>query len=382
VSEAPTCAGEPTPLGPSEIAAATLACLPDMTPARLRALFEHCGGPIAALELVRSGGTGRAIPPALRRRERGDWSELARLWVARADPALTARRLARRGTHVWVDGAPDYPILDGVPDRPAVLMAEGAAPEALRAPRVAVVGTRAATPHGMADARELGAAMGDAGVTVISGLAIGIDGAAHEGTLAVNGSAVGVVATGLDIMYPRRHATLTERVRDSGAVLSEQGFGVGPRRGLFPVRNRIIAALADVVVVVEATAGGGARITAQFALDYGRTVLAVPGSRRNAAAAGTNALIADGAHPLVDWGDVLVALGMSPAAARTTVPAPPRPAPGPDAGLLLRALGGECASHDELSGRTGLPTPRVAVALVELERSGWIERSRGVIWPR
>ena len=154
-------------------------------------------------------------------------------------------------------------------------------------------------------------------------------------------------------------------------MLSEQGFGVGPRRGLFPVRNRIIAALADVVVVVEATAGGGARITAQFALDYGRTVLAVPGSRRNAAAAGTNALIADGAHPLVDWGDVLVALGMSPAAARTKVPAPPRPAPGPDAAMLLAALGGECASPDELASRTRLSTPHVS-------RSGWSSSSAAV----
>jgi len=379
---APTPAGEPNALGPGEIAAATLACLPDMTPARLRALFEHCGGPIAALELVRSGGTGRAIPPALRRREHGEWSELARLWTARADPTPTARRLARRGTRVWVDGGPDYPILDGVPDRPAVLLAEGAEPGALHAPRVAVVGTRAATPHGMADARELGAALGDAGITVISGLAIGIDGAVHEGTLAANGSAVGVVATGLDIVYPRRHALLTERVRDSGAVLSEQGFGVRPRRGLFPVRNRIIAALADVVVVVEATAGGGARITAQYALDYGRTVLAVPGSRRNAAAAGTNALIADGAHPLLDWGDVLVALGMSPAAGRTSVPAPPRPAPGPDGKVLLAALGGECATPDELSSRTGLSTPRVAVGLIDLERNGWVQRSRGAIWPQ
>jgi DNA processing protein len=148
------------------------------------------------------------------------------------------------------------------------------------------------------------------------------------------------------------------------------------------VRNRIIAALADVVVVVEATIGGGARITAQYALDYGRTVLAVPGSRRNPSAAGANALIADGAHPLLDWGDVLVALGMSPAAARTRVPAPPRPSPSTDGKALLAALGGECATADELSSRTRMPPERVALAIIELERSAWIERARGAIWPR
>lgn len=370
-------------LDPPQAAAAALVCLPEMSPARLRALFDAGGGPIEALEIVRSGRAAGvlATTPCL---ERGgdEWRSLARRWRSCVDPGATAERLGARGTHVWVEGDPDYPILDEVHDRPPVLLAEGSSPEALGRPRVAVVGTRAATPHGLADARELGAALGGAGVTVVSGLAIGIDGAAHEGALDGGGDTVGVVATGLDIVYPRRHRVLTERVRARGMVLGEHGFGVGPRRGLFPVRNRIIAALADVVVVVEATIGGGARITAQFALDYGRTVLAVPGSRRNAAAAGTNALIADGAHPLVEWGDVLVALGISPAAARTAVPAPPRPSPGVDGRAVLAALGGEGATPDQVASRTGLTAPRVAVAVVELERMGWVERSRGVIWPR
>jgi DNA processing protein len=366
---------------PEKVAAATLACLPDMTPGRLRALLQAAGGPTAALALVRSGDCIPAIPVKTAR-DRESASRLARSWRDRAAPTAVARRLARRGTYVWIDGDADYPIADGVPDRPAVLLGEGAAVGALGAPRAAVVGTRAATPHGLADARELGEALGSAGITVVSGLAIGIDGAAHEGVLAGGGGAIGVVATGLDVTYPRRHAVLSERVRSAGLVVSEQGFGVGPRRGLFPVRNRIIAALADVVVVVEATIGGGARITAQYALDYGRTVLAVPGSRRNPSAAGANALIADGAHPLLDWGDVLVALGMSPATARTTVPAPPRPSPGADGKAVLTALGGECATADELSSRTGLPTSRIALAIVDLERSGWIERAHGAIWPR
>jgi DNA processing protein len=366
---------------PDKVAAATLACLPEMTPRRLRALLHAAGGPGAALELVRSGDCVDAIPVRTAR-ERERVPQIARRWRERASPSAIARLLARRGTHVWIDGDADYPIVDEVPDRPAVLLGEGRAPGALAAPRVAVVGTRAATPHGIGDARELGEALSAAGITTVSGLAIGIDGAAHEGVLAAGGGTIGVVATGLDITYPRRHAVLSDRVRESGLVISEQGFGVGPRPGLFPVRNRIIAALADVVVVVEATIGGGARITAQYALDYGRTVLAVPGSRRNPSAAGANALIADGAHPLLDWGDVLVALGMSPAAARTRVPAPPRPSPSTDGKALLAALGGECATADELSSRTRMPPERVALAIIELERSAWIERARGAIWPR
>src|SRR5262249_59566347 len=157
---------------------------------------------------------------------------------------------------------------------------------------VAAVGARLGRVLGLAGARGLGACLARRGVTVVSGLAIGIDGAAHEGALDAAGGVVGVVATGLDIVYPRRHVVLFERVRAAGVLLSETGFGIGANRFRFPVRNRIIAALADVVVVVEATLRGGARITAEAALEYGRTVLAVPGSRRNPAAEGRNALLA------------------------------------------------------------------------------------------
>ena len=369
-------------LSPHELAAATLACLPEMTPVRLRALLDAGGGPIAALRLVDAGNAAAVLPESSRPLDAADRRRLSSRWRAAADPDTVERVLRRRRTMVWVERTASYPIVDDVPNRPPVLLAEGFAPGVAGAPRVAIVGTRAATPHGIADARELGALLGAAGVTVISGLAIGIDAAAHEGVLAAGGGAIGVVATGLDVVYPRRHATLTERVRRAGFIVTEQAFGVGPRAGLFPVRNRIIAALADVVVVVEATIGGGARITAQYALDYGRPVLAVPGSRRNPAAAGANALIADGAHPLLEWGDVLVALGISQATARTNVPPPPRPAPGADGKELLATLGGECATPDELSSRSGMPTARVALAVVDLERKGWIERSRGAIWPR
>ncbi len=365
-----------------EVAAATLACLPDMTFGRMRALVDHFGDVRRALAGVRAGhAASLSLDPEPDTAAARNLRRVARTWPDHADPDAIAARIQRRGTHVWVEGGERYPIADPIPERPVVLLAEGERPDALASPRVAIVGTRAASPHGLADARDLGAFLGEAGVTVVSGMAIGIDAAAHDGAVAAGGLAVGVVATGLDIEYPRRHRLLYERVRRAGVVLGETGFGVRPNPWRFPVRNRIIAALAEVVIVVEATTQGGARITAQFALDYGRSVLAVPGSRRNPAAAGTNALIADGAHPLINWSDVLVALGLSEGRGRVAR-APARPAPGPDGVAVLRALAGEAATPDQIGSRAGITPERVAVALFELERSGWIDRAQGAIWPR
>lgn len=317
---------------------------------------------------------------------------------------------SKRGTQLLVAGCPEYPITEELPGRPNVLFVEGRRQEVLKAPRVAIVGTRSASVHGLADAWELGAFLGAAGVSVVSGLAIGIDGAAHHGALqaaealrtraAPRGDAketddegnaptplagpIGVVATGLDIVYPRRHRALFERVREHGVLVGEQPFGVQPDRGRFPIRNRIIAALADVVVVVEATLSGGSRITADRALDYGRPVLAMPGSRRNPAAAGCNALIADGAQPLLDPSDVLVALGLTPGARRLwgTAPAAAKPAP-PSAGAaaVLKALAGEAAHPDQLVSRTGLDPGQVALAVEELVALGHATRDRGFVWP-
>ena len=167
-------------------------------------------------------------------------------------------------------------------------------------------------------------------------------------------------------------------MREHGLLVSELAYGMQPRRESFPVRNRIIAALADVVVVVEATARGGARITAERALDYGRPVLAMPGSRRNPAAEGTNALIADGAEPLLDPGDVLLALGLTPGARGHDT----RARPEGDAAAVLHACGGEPATIDQLASRTALAPDRVAVAVRALERGGWLERAQGLCWPR
>lgn len=367
-------AREPVPTG-RELAAATLASLPEMTPGRLARILTRWPDPLAALEAVEHGRAGEVLGT----------TRLPGFAVRAGAPTGLATTLARRRTRVLLASDPGFPIADEVPDRPAVLFAEGDRLDVLDAPRVAVVGTRAATLHGLADARDLGAYLAAAGITVVSGLAIGIDGAVHEGALtgALDGAGgpVGVVATGLDVVYPRRHTALYDRVRRRGLLLGEHGFGVPPGRARFPVRNRIIAALADVVVVVEATLRGGSRITAERALDYGRPVFAIPGSRRNPAAAGCNALLADGAHPLLDPSDILLALGMTSGIRRGwSAPIPKRSA-SPAADLVNKALGGEPAHPDDLAARTGLRPDELALAIEELVAAGGAERSRGFVWP-
>lgn len=145
--------------------------------------------------------------------------------------------------------------------------------------------------------------------------------------------------------------------------------------------HRIIAALADVVVIVEATLHGGSRITAEYALEYGRAVLAMPGSRRNPSAAGCNTLLADGAHPLLDPSDVLLALGLTGGGSRGWFPAAELSAPTGTAAAVLRACHGEAAHPDELVARTGVDARTVAAALVELERAGWLRRAGACYWP-
>jgi DNA processing protein len=349
-----------------------------MSPPRLLRLLDRWPEPDAALAAVRAGSAAIALVDGEARA-----STLAREWRDAVEPteAVVLPLLERRGTHLLYADGPGYPIDEGIDDRPAVLFAEGDL-DVLARPRVAVVGTRAATPLGRADARALGAALARAGVVVVSGLAIGIDAEAHEGALAAGGAAVGVVATGLDVVYPRRHGNLYARVREHGLLLSEMRFGTGPLPRLFPVRNRIIAALADVTVVVEATARGGARITARHALEYGRSVLAVPGSRRNPSARGCNELLAEGAQPLLDPEDIAVALDLSPGSRRH----PARGAAGlagatPEERAVMRALSGEAATADELVTRSGLTPGAVAVAVSGLVRAGRATRAHGLVWP-
>lgn len=367
-----------------DAAVAALMALPHMTPPRLHRILRAWLDPVAAVAALAAGGAG-AVLDAEARLDPERRAAIVRAWRA-VDPVAAGATLSRHGTRVVTCLDPEWPIDDDAPDLPAALLIEGARTDAFDRPRVAIVGTRAATPPGLADARELARALTEAGITVVSGLAIGIDGAAHSGSIDAGGPTVGVVATGLDVVYPRRHVALTGAVREHGLVVTEHPHGTGPRPERFPVRNRIIAALADVVVVVEAAARGGALSTAAAALRLGRPVFAQPGSRRNPVAAGTNALIADGALVLLDPTDVVVAVGMTAGARRGTLVAPARepsdPTPiDPEARAVLRALAGEPATADELAARTRLGAPAVARAVGALVAAGLATRSRGLVWP-
>lgn len=366
-------------MNPDHVAAVALAGLETFGPRRLRVVVERFGSASRALRAVQEDRARGALATTFGPAHRHLVGPMCARWATQVDAASAYDRMCERGTHVWLDGEPGFPVAEPLPDLPVCLLAEGDRVDALDAPRVAIVGTRSATPHGLADARELAGTLADAGVTVVSGLALGIDGAAHAGAVAARGATVGVVATGLDVEYPRRHRNLYGDVRAHGLVVGETGYGIGPTPWRFPVRNRIIAALADIVVVVEATLTGGARITAEHALRYDRAVFAVPGSRRNPASAGTNALIADGAFPLTEWSDIVVALGMTPGARRA---AAPRPVPDRQGRAVLAALGGEPGSPEQLAARTGLAPEVVALAVAGLERTGWVTWSQGLVWPR
>src|SRR5215218_3249565 len=225
------------------------------------------------------------------------------------DPDAASEHLERGGCGAVCRHAPEYPPqLHDLDDQPAVLFTIGR-PEALEAlrgqPVVAIVGTRRASPYGTEVAYALGRGLGAAGVPVVSGLALGIDGTAHRGCLDGGGVPVAVVASGPDVVYPRRHRSLHARVRDAGIVISELPPGTEPYRWSFPARNRIMAGLARMTLVVEAADPSGSLITAEFAKDLGRCVAAVPGRVTSSLARGTNNLLKDGAMPVSGTGDVL-----------------------------------------------------------------------------
>jgi DNA processing protein len=237
-------------------------------------------------------------------------------------------------------------------------------------PAVAIVGARRGSRQGEEFARTLAAGLAGAGVAVISGLALGIDAAAHDGALAAGGRTVAVLGCGVDRVYPRRNAALGERIAEHGAIVSEWGPGVEPAPWRFPVRNRLIAALASVTVVVEATRRSGALITADHALALGRDVLAVPGSAWSPLGEGVNALLRAGATPATSLDDVLDALGLATTTAGGRAPAALPNVPGGAAGRAWRALRAEPMAPDALALRLGVGGAELARALVTLELDG------------
>jgi DNA processing protein len=305
--------------------AAALVDLEGMTPVRLARLLDGFR-PVVAWRAVAAG-----THPA----DRGHRFTAQSRTV---DPGLVAERYRSAGVEVLLPDRPGYPAaLIGDPGAPAVLCATGD-PSVLEArPAVAVVGTRSATRYGVRVASDLGRGLAEAGVAVVSGLASGIDAAAHAGALAAGPGAappVAVVGTGLDVVYPRENTRLWERVSSVGAVLSEAPLGTQALPRVFPARNRIIAALSDVVVVVECHGKGGSLHTVEAAARRSIPVCAVPGGVHSPASAGTNGLLVDGCAPVRDVDDVLVALGLAraipvvrPAGSRAI---PPRTGPPSD----------------------------------------------------
>ncbi|MEO8290388.1 MAG: DNA-processing protein DprA [Gaiellaceae bacterium] len=262
------------------------------------------------------------------------------------------------------------PLLAELHDPPARVFVRGQA-AALAGPCVAVVGARSCSAYGAQVARSLGRDLAAAGVTVVSGLARGVDGEAHRGALEGGGVTVAVLGCGIDRDYPRSHSELARRIVAIGAVASEYPPGVEPAPWRFPARNRIIAGLALATVVVEARERSGALITADFALELGRDVFAVPGEITSGLSAGTNDLLRQGAAPLTSVSDVLEAIGIEPE--------PPRRASVSEAAHALLALLADGArGADELTRLAELPSGEVAAALVELELAGLAAQADGV----
>ncbi len=306
--------------------------------------------------------------------------------VAQAE--LTAAR--RAGATLLMHGDPLYPAdLAALPDAPPLLWLRGRA-ALLRRPMLALVGARNASSLGLRMARRLAAELSEAGYVVVSGLARGIDAAAHAAAL--DGGTIAVMAGGVDVIYPTENAELATRIGDAGLILSEQPVGLVPHARHFPSRNRIVAGLCRAVVVVEAAARSGSLITARDALEAGREVMAVPGHPFDARAAGCNALIRDGATLVRGASDVIEALGPTdaPQLPLEAAPAAPQPAaaPGPAPhrdladpaalrDLILSRLGPSPVAEDQLIRDIAAAPGRIAPALVDLELSGRITRQPG-----
>lgn len=405
--------------------AAALAALPGIGPANLaRIVGDH--SPVEAWEEVRAGRILRPAPRSARNgrragpaaagadprqppqaplfeqdegptnpvpRPRRPWADIAR----RLDPVEWWKPYAAAGVLVTWRGGPRYPaaLLDD-PEPPGVLFWRGRV-ECLDSLCVAIVGTRNATPDGRGIAFELARDLAEAGICVVSGLALGIDGAAHAGALAAArrgapGSTVGIAASGVDVPYPRRHASLWRDVTATGALLSETPPGRPAQAWRFPSRNRVIAGLVRMVVVVESHMCGGSLITAEAAIERGVEVRVVPGPVHSPASAGSNQLLYDGPGPVRDARDVLDALGLlrsdrpSARSARSTTAtgstagaagAAPRSQPDAVAGRVLEAVGWRPASTGQVMARTGLDAARAIAALDRLVATGDIAAEGG-----
>ncbi len=301
----------------------------------------------------------------------------------RAEAAVDAAR--RQGIRLVERGSPEYPQrLSSIPDPPPVLWARGEVGPCRHA--VAVVGSRFATPHGLEIGFRLGQGLASAGFGVVSGLARGVDAAAHRGALRTSGRTIAVLGCGADIVYPPEHARLAEEIAAGGALVSEFAPGVPPRGWHFPRRNRIISGLSLGVVIVEAAQRSGSLITARCALEQGRSVMAVPGAVLSGRNRGAHLLIRDGAGIVEEARDVIEQIQadwhqefeplLTGSESRSTggTGSDPGP-PGPHRDPILRAMvPGEACRVDDLAAATGLEPAALMTRLTHLELGGWVLR--------
>ena len=318
-------------------------------PERRRELCDRFGGPEGMVDAARRGVVPGVGPEAL------------------LTAAGRQEQMLAAGVRPIFLGDPGYPgLLAQIGDPPDVLFVRGELPAA---PTVGVVGTRRSTAYGRGLARAFGRAIAAAGWALCSGLARGIDGEAHRGTLEAGGRGVGVLGCGPDVVYPREHAALMAGLAAAGAIVTEYPPGTAPHGWRFPPRNRIISGLSRAVVVVEAGVTGGALVTAARAAEQGREVFAVPGDVDRESSVGCNLLIRDGAVPVLGSDDLIAALGL--------VLGPPRPRT-PEAGLQVPDSG---IALEDLAARLGLDGAAFTAWLGRAELSGAIQVVAGRIFP-
>ena len=335
-----------------------LALVPRVGPVSQRKLVAHFGSAAAAL----------AAPPKETVQVLGD-TAAARQLVRGADRAAVEKALAWTalpGNHLVSFEDAAYPrVLREIHDPPMLLYVRGNT-ELLQAAAIAIVGSRNPTPQGARDAEAFARALSDAGLAVVSGLALGIDAAAHRGGLAGASASIAVLGTGVDRIYPRTNRELGERLAAEGCLVSEFPLGAAPDKRNFPRRNRLISGLARGVLVVEAATQSGSLITAHEALEQGRDVFAIPGSIHAPLCKGCHSLIKEGATLVECAADVLNVLGLD--ARREDAAADGTDVATRDA--VLRAIGHATLSIDQLVGLTGLAAPRLAAHLARLEMRG------------
>jgi DNA processing protein len=322
---------------------------------------------------LRAGFAPSDVLDAIVERNPPDFSLTARELRRRAEAALERTTQAKLTIVAWTD--PSYPpMLAAIVDPPPLLWIRGSV-AALEPPGVAIVGSRAGSPYSLAVAERLAADLAAHGVVVVSGLARGVDSAAHRGAL-TTGATLAVLGSGADIVYPHEHQSLACEIAASGAIVSELAPGTPPQQHFFPLRNRIISGLSRAVVVIEAHEKSGSLITARSALDQGRDVLAVPGNVLNGRNRGGHALLRDGARIVESADDILEELGLP---SGTDGPdGSPHAKEGTSADPVLACLApGDPCDLDAIAERSGLAVARLLPRLFELELRGLVRRAGG-----